>query len=210
MGPDDRNFTCIAAGYPQAKNAVRSARADLTTRGRASSNTALLSDRSDGNEADLSTLEDSPCATPWLSRAQSHARRTQGTAQPSRSRPAPARAIAVVGPAKKRLGFDGSRRLGRKAEFERLLRGGARRTLEGFVFYYTRRTPGPARLGILISRKHAASAVQRNRIKRCIREAFRLEQPFLGSMEVLVRPPYGMRASPAMLRKVRTLLVQLP
>ncbi|HEX4928692.1 MAG TPA: ribonuclease P protein component [Burkholderiales bacterium] len=98
----------------------------------------------------------------------------------------------------------------RKAEFESLLRGGTRRNAGGFVFYYRRRTEGPPRLGILISRRHAASAVQRNRIKRCIREAFRLEQQSLGSLDVLVRPPYGVRASPAMLSKLRDLLGAFP
>jgi ribonuclease P protein component len=90
-----------------------------------------------------------------------------------------------------------------------LLRGGTRRSLGGFVFYYQRRAEGPPRLGILISRKHAAAAVERNRIKRCIREAFRLEQQSLGAIDVLVRPPYGVRGSPAMLRTLRALLVKL-
>lgn len=81
-----------------------------------------------------------------------------------------------------------------------------RRSVGGYVFYYQRRDAGPARLGILVSRKHAAAAVERNRIKRCIREAFRLEQEAIGGIDVLVRPPYGMRGSPAMLARVRQLL----
>lgn len=100
--------------------------------------------------------------------------------------------------------------MGRKTDFERLLRSGNRRSLGGYVFYYERRAGGPPRLGILISRKHAASAVQRNRIKRCIREAFRLEQHALGALDVLVRPPYGVRGSPKMLRALRELLGKLP
>ena len=76
----------------------------------------------------------------------------------------------------------------------------------GYVFYFERREAGPARLGILVSRRHAASAVERNRIKRCIREAFRLEQETIGGMDVLVRPPYGVRGSPVMLDRLRELL----
>jgi ribonuclease P protein component len=76
----------------------------------------------------------------------------------------------------------------------------------GYVFYFHRRAAGPPRLGILISRRHAAAAVDRNRIKRCIREAFRLEQAGIGEIDVLVRPPYGVAGSAAMLRRVRELL----
>jgi ribonuclease P protein component len=48
--------------------------------------------------------------------------------------------------------------------------------------------------------------VDRNRIKRCIREAFRLEQETIADLDVLVRPPYGVRGSPAMLARLRELL----
>ena len=58
---------------------------------------------------------------------------------------------------------------------------------------------------MLVTRKHAASAVQRNRIKRCIREAFRLEQERLGALDLLVRPPYGIRPTPQMISKLREL-----
>jgi ribonuclease P protein component len=51
--------------------------------------------------------------------------------------------------------------------------------------------------------------VERNRIKRCIREAFRLEQRALGAMDLLVRPPYGARGSAGMLRELRQFLVAL-
>ena len=71
------------------------------------------------------------------------------------------------------------------------------------------REAGRPRLGILISRKHAAAATERTRIKRCVREAFRLEQETLGSLDLLVRPPYGVKASAEMTRRLRELLVML-
>lgn len=43
----------------------------------------------------------------------------------------------------------------------------------------------------------------RNRIKRCIREAFRLEQARLGALDVLVRPPYGATPGALMLARLR-------
>jgi len=102
-----------------------------------------------------------------------------------------------------RLGAD--RRLAEKADFERLLREGSRQSASGYTIFVSTRTAGPPRLGILITRRHAARAVVRNRIKRCIREAFRLEQASLGAMDVLVRPPFGARPGAAMLGRLREL-----
>ena len=96
-----------------------------------------------------------------------------------------------------------------KADFERLLREGKRRSFDGFTFYLERRDDGGPRLGMLVSKKHGSRATDRNRLKRCIREAFRLEQGALGSLDVLVRPPYGARPSPRMLLRLRELLGKL-
>ena len=104
-----------------------------------------------------------------------------------------------------RFGLGTQRRLTKRADFERLLGEGARRHRSGYAFFVSARAEGPARLGILISRKHAAKATVRNRIKRCIREAFRLEQESLGAMDVLVRPPYGLKPGAGMLLQVRGL-----
>lgn len=108
-----------------------------------------------------------------------------------------------------RYGFGAERRLARSAEFERLLSRGTRRNFDGYTFYLERRAEGPPRLGILVSRRHAAKATERNGIKRCIREAFRLEQARLGALDVLVRPPYGARGSAAMLARLRELFGRL-
>ncbi|HUN67406.1 MAG TPA: ribonuclease P protein component [Burkholderiales bacterium] len=101
------------------------------------------------------------------------------------------------------LGADG--RLAKKADFERLLRAGSRRSLQGYTFFVSSRADGAPRLGILVTRRHAARATVRNRIKRCIREAFRLEQAALGAIDVLVRPPFGARPGRAMLKRLREL-----
>lgn len=62
---------------------------------------------------------------------------------------------------------------------------------------------------MLVTRKHAAKATERNRIKRCIREAFRLEQESLGPVDVLVRPPYGIRPTADMIARLRGLMGRL-
>ena len=108
-----------------------------------------------------------------------------------------------------RFGFGAEKRLASKADFERLLREGARRNRSGYTFFTSARAGGPPRLGILISRKHAARATVRNRIKRCIREAFRLQQAELGAIDILVRPPFGARPGVAMLGRLRALFAEL-
>jgi ribonuclease P protein component len=176
---------------------------------RARSNSRLFWIGRNGHAADLPTFEDPARTAPWLSCAQSHARRAQGTAQSPRARSPAPRAVVPVTASAKRFGLGPRRRLRHKAQFERLLRQGERRTAAGYTFYFSRRASGEPRLGILISRKHAAQAVDRNRIKRCIREAFRLEQQQLGSIDLLVRPPYGWRESGQAVADLRKLLCGL-
>jgi len=79
----------------------------------------------------------------------------------------------------------------------------------GYTFFLERRETGGARLGLLVTRQHAARASERNRIKRCIREAFRLEQDQLGPVDVLVRPPYGIKPSAHMILRLREIFTRL-
>ena len=197
MPKASRDFTRFTLRYPQN---------ELTMRGRARSNVALFRTGRNGDEADLPTFQNATRAASRLSGAQSHSWRTQSTAQPARERPEAPRAVAA---AAKRFGLDAARRLRQKAEFEHLLRQGARRSLGGYTFYLARREAGSARLGMLVSRRHARLAVERNRIKRCIREAFRLEREALGALDLLVRPPYGIKPSPQMISRLRKLLGSL-
>lgn len=113
---------------------------------------------------------------------------------------------ATVG---KRYGLGAERRLSDKTDFERLLREGVRRSRGGFTFFIATRATGPARVGALVTRRHAAKATVRNRIKRCIREAFRMEQAGLGAIDVLVRPPLGARPGAGMLGRLREMFVEL-
>lgn len=105
--------------------------------------------------------------------------------------------------------FGPQKRLRDSTVFVALLRGGQRRSAAGFTFFFRKREGGAAKLGILISRKHARLATDRNRIKRCIREAFRQEQHRLGPIDVLVRPPYGFKARAGLVDRLRTALLGL-
>lgn len=109
-----------------------------------------------------------------------------------------------------RYEFGGDRKLSRRVEFEHLLRQGLRRSFGGYTFYFARRSDAlPPRLGLLVSRKHARRATERNRIKRRIREAFRLEQGTLRGLDILVRPPFGIQANSTMMPHLRELLSRL-
>jgi ribonuclease P protein component len=79
----------------------------------------------------------------------------------------------------------------------------------GYTFYLESRDAGDPRLGLLVTRRHAARASDRNRIKRCVREAFRLEQGRLGAVDLLVRPPYGVKPSPLMIARLRDIFATL-
>ena len=95
-----------------------------------------------------------------------------------------------------------------KADFERLLRHGARRNLDGYTMYVGRRDSGAARLGVLISRRHAAR--RRAQSHQALHpEAFRLEQERLGPIDVLVRPPYAVKPSAQMVVRLREIFGRL-
>ena len=106
-------------------------------------------------------------------------------------------------PPRPRLRLGKDRRIGTQAEYVRLLRSGARRSFWGFTFIVAPVAAGPARLGILMSRKVSHRANVRNRVKRCIREAFRLEQSGLAPIDVLVRPPQNITLERDLVARLR-------
>lgn len=204
------NFTRSGMAYPQRR---KQKNPDLTRLQRAGSNTALFRIEQ-ADEANLPAFEDAARTAPRVPRAQPHAHRARGAARASRERPQAPRRVgtprAVLEKGKRaRFGLGAERRLGRRADFERLLRSGTRRSASGYTLYFSLRPEGPPRLGILISRQHAAKATMRNRIKRCIREAFRLEQAGLGALDLLVRPPYGATPGAVMLQRLRRIFSEL-
>jgi len=85
--------------------------------------------------------------------------------------------------------FARSQRLTRTDEFSSVF--GFRRAIRGqwlMLHYQPREQPtSGARLGMVIGKKLLRRAVDRNRVKRCIREGFRLRRTALPACDLIVR-----------------------
>lgn len=77
-------------------------------------------------------------------------------------------------PGRARARFPLARRRLRQADFARVYRLGRRAQGAGFTVVLVENGLPVARLGLSVSKKHARRAVDRNRSRRILREAFRL------------------------------------
>lgn len=93
-------------------------------------------------------------------------------------------------------------RLTRPADYARVFAGAKRVADRYFTILVIQNDCGRARLGLAVSKKTAPSAVARNRIKRRIREAFRLHQQEVGGKDlVVIAKPPARAAQGAMLNR---------
>jgi ribonuclease P protein component len=84
-------------------------------------------------------------------------------------------------------GLPPAARLRRASDFA-ALRNAERWQGRHFLLRWLRLPEGNARLGLAVSRKVSKRAVERNRIKRVVRESFRAEREELPALDILVIP----------------------
>ncbi|HVN41441.1 MAG TPA: ribonuclease P protein component [Steroidobacteraceae bacterium] len=87
---------------------------------------------------------------------------------------------------RERLTFPAARRLRRKWEFDQLYASGRRLGNSHFGITVHPNDVGLARLGLAVASKPFGGSVPRNRIRRLIRESFRLRQHDLPDVDLVV------------------------
>jgi ribonuclease P protein component len=110
-----------------------------------------------------------------------------------------------------RFGLPRSARLIRRNDFRRVYGKGQRAHGSWMVVVALRRQEPGHRLGIAVSKEHGR-AVRRNKIKRLLREAFRLERPELeGQFDLILIPRAreGRFELDGLRRELRELLARL-
>ena len=137
-------------------------------------------------ETDLSTKQDQAQAPPRVPSSHAHQGRTIGIkGAPGKRSESPVslnKGIMLFGSGR----FCKSQRLIRPEEFQAVFTS-SRRSRDDVVLVLIRKnTLGLARLGMAVSMKHAQNAVERNRIKRIIRESFRCNQNNLKGLDIVV------------------------
>ena len=100
-------------------------------------------------------------------------------------------------PAGPRLSLPSERRLRRKADFEAVYARGRRIGGEFFLVVVRAGAGGGPRLGLAVAAKAAGNSVQRNRIRRLIRESFRLHQKELPACDLVVSARARVRGTPS-------------
>ena len=83
-------------------------------------------------------------------------------------------------------GFIKSLRLQRSEDFQQIFRLKKKKKQGGLVVYTKPNSLGYARLGLAVAKKIVPSATSRNRLRRLMRESFRLNQCRLPEVDIVI------------------------
>jgi len=101
------------------------------------------------------------------------------------------------------LSFSRDQRLTKPADFQLVFRQGKRLKIHGLIIHYRVNNLTHPRLGLAISKKIVKTAVQRNSIKRALRESFRQNQKNISSLDLVFVARYGLsNIAPSELRAI--------
>lgn len=82
--------------------------------------------------------------------------------------------------------FPRAARLTRPSEYKKVFAQGRRHSAGCFVFLVTPNTLGTARLGLVVPARQLPRALDRNRVKRTVRESFRALRSTLPPLDIVV------------------------
>jgi ribonuclease P protein component len=133
------------------------------------------------DETHVSALRSPAEANPRVPCADAYARRAGRDQGPSRQGPLPSRRLTAKG---KRL--TRGQRLG-NADVAAALKNGVLTRATRLYLYRSRNSLGYPRLALIVPKRLAPRSVTRNRIRRLMREAFRIRQDRLGGWDYVLR-----------------------
>ena len=87
--------------------------------------------------------------------------------------------------------FDKTRRLLTKSDYDYVFAKAKKITTPEFIVLYRDNSMGFSRIGLAFSRKAIAKAHDRNRVKRVVRETFRIQHLIAVDIVVLAKPGAG-------------------
>ena len=100
-------------------------------------------------------------------------------------------------PTPRRFRFGAELRLRSKLQFDAIYAGGRRIDDKFFALRVKPNGLTHPRLGLAVAVKTAGNAVARNRLRRVIKESFRLEQYALPAVDIVVAAKFPSREAPA-------------